>query len=100
MAANYVAYAGLGVACVIAAPLLAPSILGGIFGVSAAGPVAGGVFAGLQAAAPGGVIAAGAPLAVIQGIAMGAPLPAIGFVGAGAVGVVVARAAAVLVPRL
>ncbi|KAJ7778920.1 hypothetical protein B0H16DRAFT_1448468 [Mycena metata] len=69
-------------AAVLAVPLAAP-ILGGIYGIGAAGPVAGGVFAGIQA---GGAVVAGSSWAVVQSIAMGAALPAIGVVSTGAIG--------------
>ncbi|KAJ7778972.1 hypothetical protein B0H16DRAFT_1448520 [Mycena metata] len=60
-------------AAVLAVPLTAP-ILGGIYGISAAGPVAGGA------------VVAGSSWAVVQSIVMGAALPAIGVVSAGAIG--------------
>ncbi|KAF9018246.1 hypothetical protein BDZ89DRAFT_1074040 [Hymenopellis radicata] len=86
---KYGVYALLGgLACAVVAPLSVPIILGIVFGVGAAGPVAGGLFAGFQAAAAGGAIAAG--------IVMGAALPAIGYVGAGIVGAVAAVGARAL----
>ncbi|KAJ7874484.1 hypothetical protein B0H14DRAFT_2717964 [Mycena olivaceomarginata] len=79
-----VKYGALGVAgaAVLVGPLTAP-ILGGIYGIGAAGPVAGGAFAGIQA---GGAVAAGSSWAVIQSAAMGGALPFIGTVSAGAIG--------------
>ncbi|KAJ7242998.1 hypothetical protein C8J57DRAFT_1366754 [Mycena rebaudengoi] len=69
-------------AAVLVAPL-APAILGGIYGIGAAGPVAGGVFAGIQAS---GAVVAGSSWAVVQSVAMGGALPFIGTVSAGAIG--------------
>ncbi|EPS97650.1 hypothetical protein FOMPIDRAFT_1024944 [Fomitopsis schrenkii] len=65
-----------------AAPFLAGPALG-LLGFSAAGPVAGGIAAGIQAGM--GNIAAGSLFAGAQAIAMGGSLPAIGYAGAGAV---------------
>ncbi|KAJ7763305.1 hypothetical protein B0H16DRAFT_1883696 [Mycena metata] len=78
---KYGALAATG-AAVLAAPL-APAILGGVYGIGAAGPVAGGTFAGIQA---GGAVVAGSSWAVIQSIAMGGALPAVGVLGASAIG--------------
>ncbi|KAJ7437999.1 hypothetical protein B0H11DRAFT_596027 [Mycena galericulata] len=79
-----VTYGVLGAAgaAVLVAPL-APAILGGIYGIGAAGPVAGGAFAGIQAS---GAVVAGSSWAAIQSIAMGGALPLIGTVSAGAIG--------------
>ncbi|KAF7335613.1 hypothetical protein MVEN_02216000 [Mycena venus] len=79
-----VKYGALGVAgaAVLAGPL-APPILGGIYGIGAAGPVAGGAFAGIQAS---GAVVAGSSWAVVQSVAMGGALPLIGTVSAGAIG--------------
>ncbi|KAJ7856889.1 hypothetical protein B0H13DRAFT_2078101 [Mycena leptocephala] len=79
-----VKYGVLGVtgAAVLAAPL-APAILGGMYGIGAAGPVAGGAFAGIQAS---GAVVAGSSWAVVQSVAMGGALPLIGTVSAGAIG--------------
>ena len=54
-------------AAVLAAPL-APVILGGMYGIGAVGPVAGGAFAGIQAS---GAVVAGSSWAIVQSVAMG-----------------------------
>ncbi|KAJ7466339.1 hypothetical protein FB451DRAFT_412342 [Mycena latifolia] len=88
-------YGVLGVAgaAVLAAPL-APPILGGMYGIGAAGPVAGGTFAGIQAS---GAVVAGSSWAVVQSVAMGGALPLIGTVSAGAIGGAVGAAGGAVV---
>ncbi|KAJ7710671.1 hypothetical protein B0H17DRAFT_4310 [Mycena rosella] len=54
-----------------------------MYGIGAAGPVAGGAFAGIQAS---GAVVAGSSWAVVQSVAMGGALPLIGTVSAGAIG--------------
>ncbi|KAJ6550387.1 hypothetical protein DFH09DRAFT_1281321 [Mycena vulgaris] len=89
-----VKYGALGVAgaAVLAAPL-APAILGGMYGIGAAGPVAGGAFAKVQAS---GAVVAGSSWAVVQSVAMGCALPFIGTVSAGAIGGAVGAASGAL----
>ncbi|KAJ7754005.1 hypothetical protein B0H16DRAFT_1543052 [Mycena metata] len=92
---KYGALAATG-AAVLVAPL-APAILGGVYGIGAAGPVAGGTFAGIQA---GGAVVAGGSWAAIQSIAMGGALPAAGFFGASAIGGAVGAAGGAVASRV
>ncbi|KAJ6526903.1 hypothetical protein DFH09DRAFT_1187443 [Mycena vulgaris] len=54
-----------------------------MYGIGAAGPVAGGAFAGIQAS---GAVVAGSSWTVVQSVAMGGALPFIGTASAGAIG--------------
>ncbi|KAJ6535672.1 hypothetical protein B0H19DRAFT_1383138 [Mycena capillaripes] len=80
-------------AALLAGPL-APPILGGMYGIGAAGPVAGGAFAGIQAS---GAVVAGSSWAVVQSVAMGGALPFIGTFSAGAIGGAVGAASGAVV---
>ncbi|KIY64355.1 hypothetical protein CYLTODRAFT_425285 [Cylindrobasidium torrendii FP15055 ss-10] len=70
-------------AAAIIAPIAAPAILGGIFGITALGPVSGLLFAGIQSS---GAVVALSGWATVQSIAMGGALPLAGYLGAGVIG--------------
>merc|ERR1712167_290860 len=64
------------------AVVTAPAWIGTALGISAIGPVAGGTFAGVQAASCGGAIAAGGAAASAQSVAMGGVTAAAAYKGA------------------
>jgi ABC-type sugar transport system substrate-binding protein len=53
---------------------MSPTVLGFTLGITAAGPISGGIFAGIQSAAAahvaGAGLVAGSPAAIVQSIAM------------------------------
>ncbi|KAK0204557.1 hypothetical protein DFS33DRAFT_1382454 [Desarmillaria ectypa] len=77
-------FIGIGVIAGVAlTPVIVPSILG-LFGFGAAGPVAGGLAAGIQSGI--GNVAAGSFFALVQSMAMGGAIPAGLYVASGVIG--------------